>query len=351
VSHIPQRKEKDCLNCGTVVQGRYCQNCGQENVIPKETFWHMVTHFFYDITHFDSNFFHTIHHLVLKPGFLSKEYMNGRRASYLHPIKMYVFTSAIFFLLFFSLFKTKDTTIIDVEKPLAIKERNDYIISLQNKLKKDANNKKLIDKIILFQDTSRQFTAKDTVDIDLNVLDYKNIAEYDSFQNRLPSSQRDGWLKKRLIKQRINLVNKFKENPNEALTKLLEGLFHRLPYLLFVSLPLFAFILKLVYLRRKQFYFADHGVFTIHLYVFSFILLLFIFGFDKLQKFSGWGFLNTFEVILFLWMIFHLYFAMHYFYKQGWGKTFLKFLIVSFISLIMMVVLFAFFLLFSAFII
>ncbi|HEV7781205.1 MAG TPA: DUF3667 domain-containing protein, partial [Chitinophagaceae bacterium] len=103
MSHIPERKEKDCLNCGTIVQGHFCQNCGQENVVPKETFWHMVTHFFYDITHFDSNFFHTIHHLILKPGLLSREYMIGRRASYLHPIKMYVFSSAIFFLLFFSL--------------------------------------------------------------------------------------------------------------------------------------------------------------------------------------------------------------------------------------------------------
>jgi hypothetical protein len=348
VSHIPQRKEKDCLNCGIVVQGRYCQNCGQENVVPKETFWHMVTHFFNDITHFDSNFFHTIHHLVLKPGFLSKEYMNGRRASYLHPIKMYVFTSAIFFLLFFSLFKTKDAIKITTDEPLTEKQRNDFIISLQSILKKDTSNKAVSDKIILFQDTARKLTGKDTIINDISINDYKSIAEYDSAQSSLHSSERDGWFRNRLIRQRISIVNRFKENPKEALSKLLEGFLHRLPYLLFVSLPLFAFILKLVYLRRKQFYFADHGVFTIHLYVFSFILLLFIFGFDKLQKFSGWGFLNTFEVILFLWMIFHLYFAMHYFYKQGWGKTFLKFLLVSLLSLIMMIILFAGFLLFSA---
>jgi Protein of unknown function (DUF3667) len=108
LSHIPQRKEKDCLNCGATVQGKYCHVCGQENVEPKETFWHMVTHFFYDLTHFDSSFFHTIHHLILRPGFLSKEYMVGRRAGYLHPVRMYVFTSAIFFLLFFGLFKPED---------------------------------------------------------------------------------------------------------------------------------------------------------------------------------------------------------------------------------------------------
>ena len=109
----------------------------------------MVTHFFYDITHFDSNFFGTIHHLILKPGFLSKEYMIGRRASYLHPIKMYVFSSAIFFLLFFSLFKPSDAVNLDEEASLNAKQRADYIISLQNKLKKDSTNKVLQRSIII----------------------------------------------------------------------------------------------------------------------------------------------------------------------------------------------------------
>ena len=125
MSHVPQRKEKDCLNCGTTVVGRFCHVCGQENVLPKETFWHMVTHFFYDITHFDSSFFHTIHHLILRPGFLSKEYLQGRRASYLHPVRMYVFTSAIFFLLFFSFFSTCAESIrVNANQPLSAKQRS-----------------------------------------------------------------------------------------------------------------------------------------------------------------------------------------------------------------------------------
>jgi len=84
--------------------GRYCHVCGQENVEPKESFWHLLTHFFNDITHFDGKFFITLKDLLFKPGFLSKEYMIGRRASYLNPVRMYVFTSAIFFLLFFFFF-------------------------------------------------------------------------------------------------------------------------------------------------------------------------------------------------------------------------------------------------------
>ena len=109
MSHRPERKEKNCLNCGTTVHGKYCHVCGQENAEPKETFWGMVTHFFNDITHFDGKFFTTLKDLLFRPGFLSAEYVKGRRMSYLNPVRMYVFTSAIFFLIFFSISKHKES--------------------------------------------------------------------------------------------------------------------------------------------------------------------------------------------------------------------------------------------------
>ncbi len=361
MSHIPQRKEKDCLNCGTVVQGRYCHNCGQENVIPKETFWHMVTHFFNDITHFDGSFFHTLHHLVLKPGFLSKEYMSGRRASYLHPVRMYVFTSAIFFLLFFSLVNRKDAVeIANNEKPFDTNQRAEYFSSLQSRLKNDTGDILLKKRMELLKDTSRPFTVKDTFEIEskpeLNISfdgkGYKSYEEYDSLQHTLSSSERDGWFLRRLIRKGIDINNKYRNKPGDAIKKLGDSILHRLPYLLFLSLPLFSLILKLVYIRRKwrsQFYFADHGVFTIHLYIFSFLMLMLVFGLDKLQNITGWNFISFLYFILFGGLLFYLYKSMRVFYGQGRGKTFIKFLFVSFWSLIMMVILLLFFIFFSAF--
>ena len=282
--------------------------------------------------------------------------MIGRRANYLHPVRMYVFTSAIFFLFFFSLFKPKNAVNIKADQPLDSKQRGDYIISLQNRLKKDTGNKVLLERIALLKDTGRKFTAKDILEnqsknglhTNLTDKDYRTFEEYDSTQQTLPSAKRDGWLLRQLIKRSTEIKNKYRENPQEAITKLVEGFFHRLPYLLFVSLPLFALILKLVYIRRKQFYFADHGVFTIHLYVFSFIVLLVAFGLDKLQGFTSWNFIDTINILLFIGLTSYLYIAMHNFYKQGWGKTFLKFLLVAILSLIMMIILLTIFLLFSA---
>jgi hypothetical protein len=110
--------------------GRYCQACGQENTEPKETFWHMFTHFFYDITHFDGSFFVTLKDLLFKPGFLSREYMLGRRKKYLHPVRMYVFTSAVFFLVFFSMFYVSEN---EVSKDQRVKVEKSF-----NKIKEEA---------------------------------------------------------------------------------------------------------------------------------------------------------------------------------------------------------------------
>jgi hypothetical protein len=354
VSHIPQRKEKDCLNCGAIVQGRYCHVCGQENVVPKETFWHMVTHFFYDVTHFDSNFFHTVHHLILKPGFLSKEYLRGRRASYLHPIRMYVFTSAIFFLLFFSVFgpKTFKTNLHDKINP-AHRER--LIRDTRKQLEKDTANSILKGQLTWLLDTSRLITELDAskmeVDSDHNIRltssHYHSRKEYDSLQHLLPRAIRDGWFRRRLELKQIDINEKWNENPEEAVQKFTESLLHRLPYLLFLSLPLFALILKLIYVRRRQFLYADHGVFTIHLYVFTFLMLLAVFIVEKLSEtlhFDG-GWLIF---VLFVLLFFYLYKAMRNFYGQRRGKTFLKFIFLCILSLIMMLILFIFFLFFSA---
>src|ERR1700759_3028760 len=95
------REENNCLNCGTILEGHYCHKCGQENLEIHENFGHMMNHAISDYFHFDHQFFHTLKPLLFKPGFLTNEYMAGRRVQYLHPVKMYIFISLIYFLLLF----------------------------------------------------------------------------------------------------------------------------------------------------------------------------------------------------------------------------------------------------------
>src|ERR1700739_2006188 len=97
------RKENNCLNCGAALQGHYCHVCGQENLVIKESFGHMMNHAVSDYFHFDHQFLSTLRPLLFKPGFLTNEYLAGRRARYLHPVKMYIFISVVYFLLAFNL--------------------------------------------------------------------------------------------------------------------------------------------------------------------------------------------------------------------------------------------------------
>lgn len=362
MSHSPQRKEKDCLNCGAIVQGHYCQECGQENIEPKETFWHMVTHFFYDITHFDGSFFITVKDLLLKPAFLTKEYIKGRRKKYLHPVRMYVFTSAVFFLIFFSFFGIKESKIPDSENgpPIAGALIHAKDEALKNaKSKEDSMTIQAAAKVFKINDSTestdvRGQNKKDNktrkgfnISFSNAVLQYSSEEEYDSVQGKLPVKERDNWFVGLLTKKSISLNRRYKYDEEAIVTKLLEKFLHSLPYLLFVSLPLYALFLKMLYFRRKQFYFADHGVFLLHLYIFTFLFMLLYFALDKINGALHWGVIDIIQLLLLLIGIFYALKAMRNFYEQGWGKTILKFSLLNILCIVTAAFLFVLFLFLS----
>lgn len=356
MSHIPQRKEKDCLNCGTTVQGKYCHNCGQENVVPHETFWHMVKHFLYDITHFDSKFFDSMKFLLLKPGFLPLEYIRGRRASYLNPVKKYVFTSAIFFLLFFSFFLDDNSFKLSISKPLSPEDRANFIKKVESELQKDTASHKWKLALLALSDSSRLITYSDADSyftdnkpLTIRGRSYNSVKDYDSVQRSLPKAQRDNWFKKAGVRKSLEIREKYRNNTTLAVNKIRDSFLQKLPYLLFVSLPFFALILKLLYFRHRDIFYIDHGIFTIYHYIFSFILLLVFFSLNKLNGYLQWDIIEIISAIIFLSGGFYLYKSMRNFYKQRRLKTITKFLLLNIAGLVMMVFLFAFFVLFSVF--
>lgn len=351
MSHAPERKEKDCLNCGATVMGRYCHICGQENTVPKESFGKLVLHFFYDITHFDGKFFESLKYLLFRPGFLSKEYVKGRRASYLNPVRMYVFTSAIFFLIFFMVVDPKSFTSEKADKPLDKNERQETLQTLEKKYKKPgADTSGFSKQIARLKDTTLPVSASILDSLgrtDSSAKGPKTFAEYEAQQDTLAKSERDGWFK-RLAAKKFIYNKEFRNNPSGMLAQWVEIFLHQLPYLLFISLPLFALILKLLYVRRrKEFYYADHAIFSIHHYILSFILLLFCFLMGTLYDLSGWkGFRVTLIIFLCIWPV-HLYIAMLNFYRQKWFKTFIKFLFLNLLGFLTLLILFTIFFMIS----
>ena len=88
-----------CANCGASVAGKFCGNCGQRLHSPVHSVWHFIGEATEDLTHADSRVWRTLFALLVKPGFLTREFLDGRRASYLPPVRLYLVLSVIFFLL------------------------------------------------------------------------------------------------------------------------------------------------------------------------------------------------------------------------------------------------------------
>lgn len=353
MSHSQERKEKDCLNCGTIIHGRYCHVCGQENLEPKESLWHLITHFFNDITHFDGKFFTTLKDLLFRPGFLSREYMAGRRVSYLNPVRMYIFTSAIFFLLFFSfLYSEKDTsiTIRDINgKTLAQIDKMDSatFAAFTANINKENERPAVPMSRAEFKQYKDTILLASGIRIGSGKTRYRSKAQYDSLL--ASGAVKHGWVLRQLMYKEIAINNKYNNNPKEIASAFQHALVHSLPQMFFVSLPLLALILKLFYIRRKQFYYVSHGIFSLHLYIFLFIAMLFLFSISKLNDQLHWGIFDFIFTALIIWLFVYEYLAMKNFYKQGWVKTFFKFLLVNIVFSIVIGLLFVVFILFSLF--
>lgn len=345
LSHLKERKEKNCLNCNAHVQGKYCHICGQENIEPAESAWHLITHFFNDITHFDGKFFSTLKLLITKPGFLSAEYKRGRRASYLNPVRMYVFTSFIFFIIFFSLFSADDpgfnSTTVSGRTPEQIEKMDSTEFATFTKVitggKRSLSRKEYkvyIDS--LTTDSSYTIVGKN----------YRSMAEYDSLVKAGKTS--DSWLSRTLAKKNIDMKKKYR-NQQEAMKSLWEKLTHYFPQILFISLPFFALLLRLIYIRRKDFYFVAHGIYSIHLYIFYFITLLAMLVLNRLGEWLDWGIFGWLEAALLIFLYIYEYKAMRHFYGQRRAKTIFKFLLAIIGRVIIIIILFILFFFLSAY--
>lgn len=87
-----------CLNCNQKLLDQFCHHCGQENINVNLTFSELVRDFLGDMFTYDSRFYRTMLPLIFRPGFLTKEYFVGRRIRYVPPLRLYLFVSFILFL-------------------------------------------------------------------------------------------------------------------------------------------------------------------------------------------------------------------------------------------------------------
>lgn len=92
-------QEGACLNCGTALVGAHCHSCGQRAHVHRTlgAFAHDLLH---GVLHFEGKTWRTLPLLVWKPGKLTREYIDGKRASYVSPIALFLFVVFLSFAAF-----------------------------------------------------------------------------------------------------------------------------------------------------------------------------------------------------------------------------------------------------------
>ncbi len=379
LSHLKERSQHNCLNCNAIVQGRFCHICGQENIEPRESVWHLVSHFLQDITHFDGKFFSTLKYLLFRPGYLSREYLMGRRNSYLNPIRMYVFTSAFFFLFFFNFgnngahevettshakqvvrlrnairdlkeqrIPPEDTfmraaigtALVTFESQLITEDSLARLKATEDSLRRTGVIRK-IDSVR----TSRQ-DSKERRGLNVNLTDgsYSSLLAYDTIQSLLPADRRETGWKRLLIRKGIDVKERSAGDGGTLGVTLLERFVHTMPQMFFLSLPIFAFLLWILYKRQHGYFYVNHAIFSIHIYCATFILT-FIFMLlnacvpERYETVS-----DILTITLCAILAFYEYKSMRNFYQQRRGKTILKFIILNILAFfVISILIFGFF--------
>jgi hypothetical protein len=99
VQPAPVAQSQICPSCGTELKGKFCHGCGEKRRHEEElALKHFVLHAVHELTHLDSKVFATVRYLFFRPGYLTQEYVAGRRSLYMKPLSLFLAVCALYFL-------------------------------------------------------------------------------------------------------------------------------------------------------------------------------------------------------------------------------------------------------------
>ncbi len=327
---IPEENANYCKNCFHPHEENddYCNQCGQKTRDSKISFWALLKEFLADTFSLDSRIFRSLNPLFLSPGKLTTEYFKGKRKQYVSPIRLFLFSTLIFLGIFFFFISSNIVNIgnqeIRLKEELASdKEHNQLISELDTAildLKSLHPNKQLHQDIdTLFK--GFQVIEEDSFDLDFVLFgkpmimkfpqsDFAKYTPKEIVQNQEVEGWFNQWISEKVIRLALN---------GDAFGEFVTA---RISWMIFLSLPLFALVLKLLYIRRKRYY-VEHLIFGFHFHSFAFLLLgLYL---TLMRWLPSW-----FSAAAPIAIVIYLLLAMKKYYGQGKRKTFFKYLLMLF---------------------
>jgi len=310
---LPKRRvqhfEGFCPNCEFPVNGKFCSNCGQSTKSFQRPFLTVVSESVGDALSVDNRLIHTLVPLFLKPGYLTREFMRGRRARYTPPFRLYLFLTFFAFLLLAYNHKPESAAAKELTVETDDGKKLDMVSLLEEMVDEEEYD---VDSLKL--DSLAEFKKKNG-GVAINI-GKKNVAK-DSLKAK--KEKDDGLIGDSDVKK---LIEMWKLNPS----LMMDTAFKKLSQTLLVILPLFALALALMYIRRKH-YMLEHLLISLNFHAYIFVLVII----SELLLMVNLEFLSTLALYLYFLVPVQLFLTMKFYYKQSWVKTFFKFVFVSFI--------------------
>ena len=287
---VNSKETKKCQNCGHEDTGNFCSNCGQSFTVLNRPIKEIFIEIF-DIIDIDRRIINSIIPFLFKPGFLTREYLAGKRKKYISPVRLYLILSLFFFFL------------------------------AQSTSRKQAGNNEN-NWLNITNDTTDVVIRDDSLAIELLKSDSLFGLEIDSTASP-----------KLLRKAKRN--NRLSDSAVDALSNksaFLQNFYQTISYVLFLLMPVFALLMKLLFIRRRVFY-IEHLMFSINMH--SFMLLIFSLVIILSQII---GERDQFIAILFIIIPVYFTIGMKRLYRQSLWKIILKEFILAVMYIIILLV-------------
>jgi uncharacterized protein DUF3667 len=335
-----------CENCDAQLSGRYCSQCGQPAIDYRRSFRHVIIDVLDSFLNWDSKFFTTIGLLIVRPWQLTNEFIRGKRARYLHPLRLYLLASILFF---FAVNHWAKSWHPDPNQKTSPEAR----AAIESQLKRPdlpPAARSALEKALEENNPAPEESASPKE----NASPQESASPKEGSEKSSPSEQRADRPKK--AKRHENSLVQFgPEKPSNNFEKWLEGrakekigehgtnaqlfilsMISNFPYMMLCSIPLFALILKILYIRNGIFY-IDHLIYALHIHTFAYVatmsIVLMTVGLFHVVPgaLAGW----TVGLLWFLF-VFQVFLSIRRVYRQGWIKSFIKFCLGGVVYLVVL---------------
>lgn len=310
---------RPCRNCGAPATGHYCANCGQETRLALPTFGTFMREAAGRYVALDGRMWRTLAWLIARPGFLTLEYLQGRRRRYIRPARLFL----VLYLMLFALIGIVQSPSDIGNQVVLVKTDDDPKDDGGNDAKAEAGKgvpgapSKADLRPRVEVKSGKAKNSKGIVDTEDNTM--IGLDDDLNFTLRLGGTEFE--LPDELRKR----YDHFKNLPRqEKAEQLYAGILRYGTYAMVALLPAFALLLKLAYLGRGKRYpgrptrYAEHLVYSAHLHAFMalMIMVLIVLPFGLVKVAVG------------AWIVYYVMRARQTVYRGRWWAGLLRALVI-----------------------